>query len=491
MIQAAHVTTDSHAKCPVVGHDVMVSNLWDLRDFWEWLCPGYTDQKTRDHALANAAFTSYGGIRHLRDFKMELESGDPDNPSIGLWAKPYMTTKDYTYLGTILSRKSVDMVVRKRLPPQQCRDVSTQKTTRETNVLKHFVSLIKGHYQNQFSEERLADAIAFCKRDWQHFQGSGGELGPDWKMLPHELRAKMQSMQSVPSSSSTSPSQSVSLQSDGRSRAEQVASTYHLDDDPDKVHKTVKQKQHSATEVYGMKRGSQIPVVTPSIRVPTDTEFAERPISPGSFVITRPAPSSHWARSSPLLAKLSFWLWQVVDVYSPGDSLPSTGKKASNFVYKANLFRPEKGVNVDRKWKLAWDVAGPRFMYTDDEKKKRHRKLGVKFKLTPKMRKAAQQPNQSLQSKKLKKPREQPQLPSASSRSSFMDLMKSWETTAKKQVTREVVEKAKELHKHDKAVMQSFLRPANIVGGGFGRTNSGMVPRFVRSYWDRQQAITA
>ena len=142
LIKAAHARQDSHAKCPVVGHDVIVSNLWSLRDFWEWLCPGYTDEKTRGHALANAAFTSYAGIRHLRDFKIQLEAGSTDdNPSVGLWAKPYMTSKEYTYLGTLLSRKSVDTVTRNRSPAQQCREVSSQKTTRETKVLKHFCSL--------------------------------------------------------------------------------------------------------------------------------------------------------------------------------------------------------------------------------------------------------------------------------------------------------------------------------------------------------------
>ena len=499
LIKAAHARHDTKAKCPEVGHDVMVSNLWSLRDFWEWLCPGYTDEKTRGHALANAAFTSYAGIRHLRDFKLQLEAGSTDdNPSVGLWAKPYMTSKEYTYLGTLLSRKSVDIVTRNRPPPQQCREVSSQKTTRETKVLKHFHSLTRGQYADQFSPEKLADAIAFCERDWQHFKDSEGELGPEWKRLPHELAAELRSQRSVPSSSSSSSVQSTSLQSDGRSKAERAVAAYHLDDDPDTVNKKVKQKQHVATEMYGIKRGPQIPVVASSARAPTDKEFAQRRVAPGTFVITRPAPSSHWARSSPLLSKLDFWLWQVVNVYSPGDTLPSTGKKASDFVYTANLFRPEKGTKVDSKWKVAWQTAGPKFMYTDDEKENRKHKLGVKFKMSPKQVKAVQQARRSKQ-KSLKQSKQsvqskqsQPSLPPASSGSSFSDLMKSWEASAKKAKKQgEVVEKLQAPKTDNKAPMQSFLRPANIVGGGFGRTSTGMVPRFVRSYWDRQQAITA
>ena len=260
LIKAAHARHDTKAKCPEVGHDVMVSNLWSLRDFWEWLCPGYTDEKTRSHALANAAFTSYAGIKHLRDFKIQLEPGSADdNPSVGLWAKPYMTSTEYTYLGTLLSRKSVDTVTRNRTVPQQCRDVSSQKTTREAKVLEKFQSLMRGQYADQFSPEKLADAIAFCERNWQHFRNSEGELGLDWKILPHELAAKMRSERSMPSSSSASSSAwSTSLQSDGRRQAEEVVAAYHVDDDPDTVHKKVKQKQHSAAEVFGLKRGPKI-----------------------------------------------------------------------------------------------------------------------------------------------------------------------------------------------------------------------------------------
>ena len=183
--------------------------------------------------------------------------------------------------------------------------------------------------------------------------------------------------------------------------------------------------------------------------------------------------------------------------------LPSTGKKASDFVYMANLFRPDKGTKVDNKWKLAWEITGPKFMYTDDEKTKRKHKLGVKFKISPKQVKAVKQAGrskqQSKQSKQFVQSKQsvqsklsQPSLPSASSRSSFSDLMKSWDASAKKAKQQgEVVEKTQAPKTHNREPMQSFLRPSNIIGGGFGRTNSGMVPRFVRSYWERQQAITA
>ena len=130
-----------------------------------------------------------------------------------------------------------------------------------------------------------------------------------------------------------------------------------------------------------------------------------------------------------------------------------TGKITSDFVYKANLFRPDKGTKVDQKWKLAWGVTGPKFMRTEEEKTERHHKPAMGLKISPKMHKAVQKA-----------------------------------ARLKKQVAGEVVEKPKALRSESKAPMQSFLRPSNIVGGGFGRTGTGMVPRFVRSYWDRQES---
>ena len=286
LISAAHAIRDSKAKRLVVGHNVKVSNLWTLRDFWEWLCPGYTSPRTRNHALSNAAFASYAGIRHLRDFKMELEAGSTaENPSVGLWAKPYMTSPEYTYLGTLISRRSFESVTRKQPPPQQSRDISAQKTTREANVLKKFHALRKSNYAEQLSSERLADAIAMCERDWQHFKDSEGERQADMMMLPHELAMKMKAMDSA-SSSSAGP---ASLESDGQRSAERAVAEYHLDDDPRVVHKAVKQREHAGSDAYGFARGSHIPAAASSTRTPTDREFAARRIFPGSFVITRPA----------------------------------------------------------------------------------------------------------------------------------------------------------------------------------------------------------
>ena len=63
--------------CPKPIH-CKVSDLWDVRDFWKRLAPGYTNQSTRGFALANAAFTSYIGLQKFREFKLEADSSSKE-----------------------------------------------------------------------------------------------------------------------------------------------------------------------------------------------------------------------------------------------------------------------------------------------------------------------------------------------------------------------------------------------------------------------------
>jgi hypothetical protein len=73
IIEAAHtIAKDKTSLKPIAGHDVKVSCLWQVRDFWEWLCPGYTDQKTREHALQNAAFSSFSSFSWLSRLLAEV-----------------------------------------------------------------------------------------------------------------------------------------------------------------------------------------------------------------------------------------------------------------------------------------------------------------------------------------------------------------------------------------------------------------------------------
>ena len=74
-------------------------------------CAQVTHEKSRKHALAHAAFTSYPALSKFRDFKMELEEGSTEaNPRVGLWAKVYMTSPTYEYLGAIMTLESYKAV---------------------------------------------------------------------------------------------------------------------------------------------------------------------------------------------------------------------------------------------------------------------------------------------------------------------------------------------------------------------------------------------
>ena len=173
--------------------------------------------------------------------------------------------------------------------------------------------------------------------------------------------------------------------------------------------------------------------------------------------------------------------------------IPASGQETSSYVYKANLFRPDKGTRTNQKWKLAWETTGPKFMHTAEEKAKQKRKQASKLKVSPKLRQALHKglAKAKVQSKRSKavQASKPPALTKAApadkpaTQSKFAALLQSWETTAKKQAAGEVFEKPKTPHDASRALLQSFLRPANIVGGGFGRTSSGMLPRFVKDYW--------
>ncbi len=58
------------------------------------------------------------------------------------------------------------------------------------------------------------------------------------------------------------------------------------------------QKLHYAATAQRLSRGKGVGIVaqTDGADAPTMEEFAARPIVDGSFVITRGAPHSHWAR---------------------------------------------------------------------------------------------------------------------------------------------------------------------------------------------------
>ena len=135
----------------------------------------------------------------------------------------------------------------------------------------------------QFSEGRLSAANAMCDRLWDHSKQSSGEL-PAWALrLPHELAEVVLKKRSSQSQLSVLPAQS-----------ESEAAHVHLDASATDFPTGVQQIHHAGQGIYGFRRGCMVAEAPPQQSIaPTDQEFAARPVTPGCFVVTRPALPSH------------------------------------------------------------------------------------------------------------------------------------------------------------------------------------------------------
>ena len=156
--------------------------MWNIRDFWEWLAPGYGDGSRRLDALNRGGFIYYDQLSGFHDFLLKKEATScPANVRVGLWAKRYMSTPaaEYKFLGTLLTRELFDQVVGNREPPVQSLSQAAQKNIREEKTLQKLDALIAGPYALQFTPERLTDAKAVCERNWAHFAGTPGDFWLD------------------------------------------------------------------------------------------------------------------------------------------------------------------------------------------------------------------------------------------------------------------------------------------------------------------------
>ena len=137
------------------------------------------------------AFVAFGKFQNYRDFLLEKTAeSTEENPAVGLWAKPYMTSEKYEFLGTLLTRKSFQLVAQGKQPPMQRRDISDSKTEHEDKVVQKLDAVLRSAFAQQFAG-KLSDARAICKRDWAHFKDSSGEMPAHLRWLPHELAAAM------------------------------------------------------------------------------------------------------------------------------------------------------------------------------------------------------------------------------------------------------------------------------------------------------------
>ena len=160
--------------------------------------------------------------------------------------------------------------------------------------------------------------------------------------------------------------------------------------------------------------------------------------------------------------------------------LPGATATLGEHIFVAQLFQPKKGCKVKAAWAPCWEVFGPRFLRTIAENtKRRERKARLFFRMRRKKigakqsKESKQSATKSEQSKKAKR-----------------SDMKSEQSSKKAKLGRAAQTRASDMEGTTKA-LQSFLRPCNIVGGGFARTPTGCVPQFVHAYWTRNAQSVA
>ena len=160
----------------------MVTNLWELRDMWEWFWPGY--RKNKVEALSRGGIVYYEKIAGWHDFELRRDLTDVDNPQVGLWAKKYMSSPTYEYIGTLTTYSMYKQFIR-GLPAVGERAAQRQEGA---NIqLRKLEKLSTGQFKDHYTPERLADAIAVLKEAWGHGAESSGACPRDRLTVPPQL----------------------------------------------------------------------------------------------------------------------------------------------------------------------------------------------------------------------------------------------------------------------------------------------------------------
>lgn len=351
----------------MMGHDVMVSNLWDIRDFWEWLAPDYRIKSAG--ALSRGAFVAYDQISDYHDFVLQLEPNSTSaNRRVGLWAKRYMSDpdSDLRYLGTMTTAELFATVVGDRRPPPLQETTKSQKLEVETGAMKHFKKVINGPFNEQLSAERLADAMALCARNYAHFAEASGQMPADGsrQWLPSQLGAALRQ-----AGKRGGPIQLPSTESPHGTAAASLLARCVI---KGRLRKHARQLAHSLADAHGLRRGRGTETVARYGTLPkTEQEFQARRPAVGGFAATPPAAHSHFVRSHPELADAPFWVWRILKTYQSGDAFPvevSGQAVAAELTYEAQLYKPTAG----GKFEPLWDVMPiAAFLRTGKEKAKR------------------------------------------------------------------------------------------------------------------------
>ena len=76
-------------------------------------------------------------------------------------------------------------------PGKMGKEVSEDRVETSAAQLSKLQKLARGPWKEQFSTDRLADAMDVCKKDWAHFNRSTGALPKTRQMMPTALAVIM------------------------------------------------------------------------------------------------------------------------------------------------------------------------------------------------------------------------------------------------------------------------------------------------------------
>ncbi|CAK0833225.1 unnamed protein product, partial [Prorocentrum cordatum] len=312
----------------VMGPDVMVTNLWEVRDIWGWLFPGHSAKAAE--STARGVVVYYENIGGIHDFELRRvqKSG---NIIVELWAKQCMSSPAHNFVGDITNWSLYKAVV-KGLPQPAGESTTEAKMKAGDGQLKKLQRLARSGNE-QFSEARLKDAIAVATKDWAHFDSSSGcasQASPRRWMPPqlalHMRRKGLRGRSLATASNVVSPEASAALQASG--------------DAP-----VPRQRWRALQQTRGNTRSENAPVAALPRSSPPGTvdEFIRRPVIAGVHVLTDPAPSSPLGRTSQRLAGVPVWGWRVLRVIEAGGKLPPNSRRAaeaSGRTFEAQLLVP-------------------------------------------------------------------------------------------------------------------------------------------------------
>ena len=160
--------------------------------------------------------------------------------------------------------------------------------------------------------------------------------------------------------------------------------------------------------------------------------------------------------------------------------MPGYTDPQESWIYEGHLFHPCDETKDKGRWKKTWDRAGPQFLRTDEEKKNhedKKQKKGrkeVRVRLQQLLHPYSKQSKEAKRKAQLKKDKS---VGGAGASSVAASSSAAASNTAS----------GKDMLAPTHIPLRSYLRPCNVIGGGFTCTKAGFVPRFVVAYWERHR----